>query len=59
MKKNPFNSENDNENQEIASMPGVSRMGINIAKKHLERLIEKGLSSVLLFGVIENLPKVS
>lgn len=40
-------------------MPGVSRMGINIARTHLEPLVQKGLSSVLLFGVIETLPKVS
>lgn len=39
-------------------MPGISRLGINQAVKHLEPLVEKGLKSVLLFGVIETLPKV-
>lgn len=39
-------------------MPGVSRYGINRAKEHLEPLVANGLTSLLLFGVIEKLPKV-
>lgn len=43
----------DDEEQCIASMPGVKRMGINKLKQHLEPLVEKGLSSILLFGVVD------
>lgn len=39
-------------------MPGISRLGVNQAIKHLEPLVAKGLKSILLFGVIETLPKV-
>lgn len=39
-------------------MPGISRFGINQLIKHLEPLVKKGLKSVLLFGVIDTLPKV-
>ncbi|XP_044265673.1 delta-aminolevulinic acid dehydratase [Tribolium madens] len=52
-----FIVENDYAVQPIASMPGVSRYGINKLKDHLGPLVEKGLSSVLLFGVTEKLPK--
>ena len=37
--------------QEIASMPGVKRMGINAAINFLDPLIKIGLKSVLLFAV--------
>lgn len=39
-------------------MPGISRYGINRLKEHLDKVIENGLQSVLLFGVIDKLPKV-
>lgn len=39
-------------------MPGISRFGINKLKGHLEPLVRKGLQAVLLFGVIDSLPKV-
>ncbi|XP_075159979.1 porphobilinogen synthase [Haematobia irritans] len=39
--------------QPIGSMPGQSRMGINKLKEHLEPLVAKGLSSILIFGVVE------
>lgn len=52
-------SEEDDSIEEIASMPGISRFGINHVLKHLEPLVKKGLKSVLLFGVIEKMPKVS
>ncbi|XP_001604460.2 endoplasmic reticulum chaperone BiP isoform X2 [Nasonia vitripennis] len=42
---------------EIQSMPGVNRYGINKLKGLLEPLIAKGLKSILLFGVANNLPK--
>lgn len=51
-------SEKDDSVEEIASMPGISRFGINQLIKHLEPLVKKGLKSVLLFGVIDTLPKV-
>lgn len=38
-------------------MPGVSRFGINRLRDHLSPLILKGLTSVLLFGVPDKLPK--
>lgn len=50
--------EDDDAIQEIPSMPGVARYGINPLKKHLTPLVEKGLASILLFGVVEKLPKV-
>ncbi|XP_039450779.1 delta-aminolevulinic acid dehydratase-like [Culex pipiens pallens] len=52
-----FLVEDDDAIQEIPSMPGVARYGINPLKKHLTPLVEKGLASILLFGVVEKLPK--
>lgn len=43
--------------QPINSMPGVSRLGINKLKDALEPSVKKGLQSVLLFGVINTIPK--
>jgi len=40
--------------EQIGSMPGVKRLGINKLIEALTPLVEKGLSSVLLFGVIES-----
>lgn len=51
-------SENDDEEQSIPSMPGILRYGVNRLIVHLSDVVKKGLKSVLLFGVIENLPKV-
>lgn len=48
----------ENDVQDIPSMPHVSRMGIAKLINHLKPLIEKGLSSVLLFGVIDSSLKV-
>lgn len=60
--KQPFNylffSENNNDQQVIPSMPGVYRFGLNKLIEHLNPLVDMGLTSVLLFGVIDNLPKV-
>lgn len=39
-------------------MPGVARYGINKLKAHLEPLVRKGLTSILVFGVVGGLPKV-
>ncbi|RZB40182.1 ALAD and/or DEAD domain containing protein [Asbolus verrucosus] len=52
-----FIIENDDEIQPIESMPGVSRYGLNKLQGHLEPLVQKGLTSVLLFGVVDKLPK--
>ncbi|GLV43772.1 Porphobilinogen synthase [Carabus blaptoides fortunei] len=52
-----FIIDDDDAIQPIASMPGVFRYGVNKLKEHLTSLVEKGLSSLLLFGVPENLPK--
>ena len=46
-----FLIDNPDEEQEIASMPGVKRMGINAAVKFLDPLVNIGLKSVLLFAV--------
>lgn len=39
-------------------MPGVSRFGLNEALKHLKPLVDKGLKSILLFGVVDQQKKV-
>ncbi|CAH1154566.1 unnamed protein product [Phaedon cochleariae] len=52
-----FIVEDDNAVQPISSMPGISRFGINKLKEHLQIAVENGLSSVLLFGVIDSLTK--
>lgn len=44
--------------QPVASMPGVSRYGINRLKEALDPIVKKGLKSILLFGVAESLSKV-
>lgn len=44
--------------QPVASMPGVSRLGVHRLKEALEPIVKKGLKSILLFGVAENLSKV-
>ena len=38
-------------------MPSVYRFGLKKLMEHLNPLVEMGLSSILLFGVIETLPK--
>jgi len=52
-----FIVEDDNAIQPITSMPGVSRYGVNKLKEFLQPIVDKGLSSVLLFGVMEDTPK--
>ncbi|KAH8369683.1 hypothetical protein KR093_000595 [Drosophila rubida] len=44
---------NDDDEQQIKSMPGIFRFGLNRLREHLTPLMKKGLSSVLLFGVVE------
>lgn len=38
-------------------MPGIYRYGVNKVVDNLRKLVEEGLSSVLLFGVLKKLPK--
>lgn len=52
-----FLIEDDNGKEEINSMPGVHRYGINQLILFLEKLVQNKLKSVLLFGVIKTLPK--
>nr|XP_023015281.1 heat shock 70 kDa protein cognate 3 isoform X3 [Leptinotarsa decemlineata] len=52
-----FIIEKDDEIQPISSMPGINRFGINKLRDHLEKIVENGLKSVLLFGIIDILPK--
>jgi len=49
-----FLVDGDDEKQEIASMPGIYRYGINTLKVHLDTLTAIGLSSVLIFGVVSD-----
>lgn len=39
-------------------MPGVYRQGVNHIKLMLDPVVESGLKSLLIFGVINRLPKV-
>lgn len=43
--------------EEVSSMPGISRYGVNKLESHLRPLVSKGLVSVLLFGVLTTLSK--
>ncbi|XP_061184222.1 delta-aminolevulinic acid dehydratase-like [Saccostrea echinata] len=43
--------------QEVASMPGVARYGINRLREALEPMVKNGLKCVLIFGVPSKLPK--
>ncbi|KAK7083162.1 hypothetical protein SK128_005161 [Halocaridina rubra] len=43
--------------QPVASLPGVSRLGVNKLEAAIKPLIDLELSSVLLFGVPSNMPK--
>lgn len=44
---------------DISALPGQKRWGINKLKGFLEPLVQKGLKSVLLFGVPLHKPKVN
>lgn len=39
-------------------MPGIYRQGLNHVKSMLDPVVKSGLKSLLVFGVIEKLPKV-
>lgn len=44
--------------EEIKSMPGIYRQGLNHIKATLDPVVESGLKSILIFGVINKLSKV-
>lgn len=44
--------------EEIKSMPGIYRQGLNHLKSMLDPVVDSGLKSLLIFGVINKLPKV-
>lgn len=52
-----FLLDDPNAKDEIKSMPGVYRYGINHLKSELQPVVSKGLRSVLLFGVSNKLTK--
>ncbi|XP_055716756.1 delta-aminolevulinic acid dehydratase [Phlebotomus papatasi] len=52
-----FVVESDNAVEEIPSMPGVKRYGGTALINDLVPLVAKGLKTVLLFGVVDKLPK--
>ncbi|KAK3713441.1 hypothetical protein QZH41_012481, partial [Actinostola sp. cb2023] len=51
--------DNADDLEEISSLPGQFRIGVNNLQQVVEPLIKKGLTSVLLFGVISRLKKDS
>lgn len=52
-----FIIESDDDVQSIPSMPGINRYGINKLRAHLSTLVQNGLQSILVFGVIDSLTK--
>jgi porphobilinogen synthase len=52
-----FISHDNNAEEEIASMPGVKRWGLNRISGHLEPLVKAGLQSILIFGVADDATK--
>ncbi|XP_072935346.1 delta-aminolevulinic acid dehydratase isoform X2 [Epargyreus clarus] len=50
-------SENEDAMQAVSSMPNVFRYGINKLIPALEELVKQGLKSILIFGIVETLPK--
>jgi len=52
-----FVTDQDGAKEEIKALPGQFRWGPDRVEEHLGPLVQKGLSSVLLFGVISNKAK--
>ncbi|XP_026501155.2 endoplasmic reticulum chaperone BiP isoform X3 [Vanessa tameamea] len=52
-----FLLENDEGMQTVSSMPNVFRYGINKLMPALTELVNNGLKSILIFGIVETLPK--
>lgn len=49
-----FISENNQEKEEISSMPGIFRFSLSGALEEINRAKEAGVNSVILFGIPEN-----
>ena len=49
-----FIHENDQVFEDIPTLPGMSRIGLNKLKDYLTPIVADGLKCVLLFGVMEN-----
>ncbi|KAA0184563.1 Delta-aminolevulinic acid dehydratase, partial [Fasciolopsis buskii] len=47
-------SDDPNASEEIPSLPNQKRLGCNKIVEHLESLVKKNLSSVILFGVVSS-----
>lgn len=54
-----FVSDDPDAEQEVATLPGQKRWGINKLEAFLKPLVEKGLKSVILFGVPVTMEKAS
>ncbi|KAM3957008.1 delta-aminolevulinic acid dehydratase-like [Aphomia sociella] len=52
-----FLLEHEDAIQAVSSMPNVYRYGINRLIPALEELVRKGLKSILIFGIVSDLPK--
>nr|XP_021205234.1 delta-aminolevulinic acid dehydratase [Bombyx mori] len=52
-----FLVEKDNAIEPVHSMPNVNRYGVDQLIPLLAELVEKGLKSILIFGIVETLPK--
>ncbi|XP_039765475.1 delta-aminolevulinic acid dehydratase [Pararge aegeria] len=52
-----FLLENEEAMQAVSSMPNVFRYGINKLIPALSELVDRGLKSILIFGIVESLPK--
>src|SRR5688500_6817519 len=48
-----FVREGTNVRNEVASMPGVFQMSVDVAAEWLARRVEEGFGAYLIFGVIE------
>ncbi|XP_049887996.1 delta-aminolevulinic acid dehydratase isoform X1 [Pectinophora gossypiella] len=52
-----FLLENEDAIQPVGSMPNVHRYGVNQLIPALTTLVDKGLKSILIFGIVETMPK--
>src|ERR671921_2870838 len=52
-----FVREGSNVRQEVASMPGVFQMSVDVALPWLQRRAEEGFGAYLVFGVIDRAKK--
>src|ERR1051325_6207870 len=52
-----FVCEGSNQKREVASMPGIFQMSVDVATQWLSKRADEGFKSYLLFGVIERKAK--